>query len=334
MSLLSPQNRAIFSSAARRPTLKTKHIWQVACACLIAAALMTIGLTNTGKAQNQPERIQISTGAYITPTAAPGSKYQLLAAPLPGFLNYVVDHAETSVVSPDGRTMLVLTSGYNQNFAADTNDAGDHEDLANSGEFVFVFDISTGQAIQRQVLKIPNGYSGIVWAPNGKQFYVAGGQDDNVHVFSSNQLGQFAELAPIALNHGHDNSGDGPVAAGLGITANGKSLVVANYMNDSISLVDLASGKVSAELDLRPGKHNPADSGKPGGEFPFWVAVKGNSTVYVSSARDREIVVADITTFTPTITARIHAKGNPNKMVLNRAQTRLYVTWITKTRCT
>ena len=61
-----------------------------------------------------------------------------------------------------------------------------------------------------------------------------------------------------------------------------------------------ASGKVTAEVDLWPGKHNPADSGKPGGEF--------------------------INTFTPTITARIHANGNPNKTVLNRAQTRLHVT--------
>lgn len=46
-------------------------------------------------------------------------------------------------------------------------------------------------------------------------------------------------------------------------------------MNDSISLVDPASGKVTAELDLRPGKHDPADSSKPGGAFPFWVAVEG-----------------------------------------------------------
>jgi DNA-binding beta-propeller fold protein YncE len=311
-----------------------KYIWRgAACAVLVVAALMLIGLANTGKAQNEPQRIQIATGAYITPTAAPDSKYQLLAAPLPGFPDYVVDHAETSVVSPDGKTMLVLTSGYNLNFAANTNDANDHVDPANSGEFVFVFDISTGQAILRQILRIPNGYSGIVWAPNGKTFYVAGGQDDNVHVFASNLLGQFSEqlsavqpFAPIALNHGPDNSGDGPVAAGLGITANGKTLVVANYMHDSISLVDITSGIVKAELDLRPGKHNPADSGKPGGEFPFWVAVKGNSTAYVSSARDREIVVVDISTFIPTITGRIHVNGNPNKMVLNRAQTRLYVT--------
>ena len=297
------------------------------------AALMILGATHISNSQNESTRIQITTGAYITPTAAPGSSYRLLTAPLPGYPNYVVDHAESSAVSPDGTTMLVLTSGYNLNFAADTNDANDHVDHANSGEFVFVFDISSGKAVQKQVLMIPNGYSGIVWAPSGKQFYVAGGQDDNVHVFAQNTAGQWIErvstvapVAPVALGHPNDNSGDGPVAAGLGITQDGKTLIVANYMNDSISVVDLTSGKVTADLDLRPGKNNPADSGKPGGEFPFWVAVKGNSTAYVSSARDREIVVVNIAASSPSILGRIHVNGNPNKMTLNRAQTRLYAT--------
>jgi hypothetical protein len=74
--------------------------------------------------------------------------------------------------------------------------------------------------------------------------------------------------------------------------------VVANYSNESISFIDVQSRKVVKELDLRPGKINPADSGKPGGECPFWVTVKGNNTAYVSSARDREIVVVDFTTVT------------------------------------
>lgn len=169
----APQKLAIFSNTKSRPALKTKRIWQAACVVLITAALMAIGWA-TGKAQNQTERIHIARGTYITPTAAPGSKYQLLAAPLPDFPNYVVDHAETSVVSPDGRTMSVLTSGYNQNFAADTSDAGDHQDLVNSGEFVFVFDMSTGQAIQRQILKIPNGYSGVVSAAKRKAILCRG----------------------------------------------------------------------------------------------------------------------------------------------------------------
>ena len=36
---------------------------------------------------------------------------------------------------------------------------------------------------------------------------------------------------------------------------------------------------------------SPAQTGVPGGEFPFGVVIKGNNTVYVSSARDREIAV-------------------------------------------
>jgi DNA-binding beta-propeller fold protein YncE len=249
---------------------------------------------------------------------------------LPGYPDYVVDHAETSVVSPDERMMLVLTSGYNQHFAANATCCNDHSDPVNSGEFVFVFDISTGNALEKQVLKIPNGYSGIVWAPNGRNFYVAGGQDDNVHVFGLSHAGQWAEqltaTAPIALHHGPDNSGDGPVSAGLGITANGKTLIVANYMHDSITFVDLRTQQVKGDLDLRPGVDDPALTGVPGGEFPFWVAVKGNSTAYISSARDREVVVVDLGGSAPRITDRIKVKGNPNKMVLNKAQTRLYLT--------
>jgi YVTN family beta-propeller protein len=306
--------------------MNTKSLLKVA-ACLVT---ISAGFVNLALGQNANGRVQISTGAYITPLAAPGSTSQLLKAPLPGYPDYVVDHAETSVVSPDGLTMLVLTSGYNQHFAANATCCDDHSDPVNSGEFVFVFDISTGNAQEKQVLKIPNGYSGIVWAPNGKNFYVAGGQDDNVHVFGLTPTGQWAEqltaTAPIALKHGPDNSGDGPVSAGLAITADGKTVIVANYMHDSITFVDLATQQVKSDLDLRPGVNDPAQTGVPGGEFPFWIAVKGNSTAYISSARDREVVVVDLGGSAPNITGRIKVKGNPNKMVLNRKQTRLYLT--------
>ena len=67
----------------------------------------------------------------------------------------------------------------------------------------------------------------------------------------------------------------------------------------------------------------------PGGEYPFWVVVKGNgssATAYVSSIRDREIVVVNLNGATsPAVTARIRVKGQPNKMTLNAAQSLLYV---------
>jgi len=47
--------------------------------------------------------------------------------------------------------------------------------------------------------------------------------------------------------------------------------------------------------------------------------------VYVSSARDREIDVLNLAAGALTATNRIPVKGNPNKMILNQAQSKLYV---------
>src|SRR6185369_11318755 len=72
-----------------------------------------------------------------------------------------------------------------------------------------------------------------------------------------------------------------------------------------------------------------SQAGTPGGEYPFWVVVKGNgsnATAYVSSIRDREIVAVNLNGApAPAVTARIPVKGQPNKMTLNAAQSLLYV---------
>ena len=115
------------------------------------------------------------------------------------------------------------------------------------------------------------------------------------------------------------------VATGVAVTADGKHLVIDNYYNDSISVVDLVAGAKSGELDLRPGKSG-GTSGTPGGEAPFWVSIVGSNTAYVSSIRDREIDVVDLSNpAKPAIITRIPVAGSPNKMVLNKAQTELFV---------
>jgi YVTN family beta-propeller protein len=282
--------------------------------------------------------IALPTGQMITPTAARGSVFQALNPHVASAPSYTVGQAVSTAVSPDGKTLLILTSGFNLN----ANASGTAVDTATSTEFVFVFDISTGQPNQLQAVPVPNTFSGIAWAPDGTAFYVGGGQDDNVHTYSKSG-GLWAEKGtPIAFHHtafgvpqpaGNGlfslpqfGAAVGPLTAGLGITADGRKLIVANLENDSISIVDFNSNNAVTELDLRPGRSDPSQSGVPGGEFPFWVAVKGNDTVYVSSERDREIVVVSLADVRPRITARIPVKGNPNKMVLNKTQTRLYVT--------
>ena len=112
--------------------------------------------------------------------------------------------------------------------------------------------------------------------------------------------------------------------AGLAVNSDGSRVVAANFESDSISIIDTSAGAVVAVLDLRPGKTDPKQAGVPGGEFPYWVAVKGRSTAYVSSLRDREIVVVDFSQ-APRVTARIPVKGSPNRIILNKSGSRLYV---------
>ncbi|HEU5478860.1 MAG TPA: hypothetical protein VFU90_03465, partial [Candidatus Tumulicola sp.] len=113
-----------------------------------------------------------------------------------------------------------------------------------------------------------------------------------------------------------------PVAAGLAVTADGRRIAVANMYNDSLSVVDVPTRHAIANIDLRPGKSGGAH-GAPGGNYPYWVAIRGNDTAYVSSVRDREIVVVDLGTM--RVARRIELPGNPNKMLLDRAERRLFV---------
>ena len=264
-------------------------------------------------------RAVLPTGMTITPMAAQGSFYTPLNPGLEDFPNYVAGQPVTTAVSPDGATLLALTSGFNQ-----MTDASGRKIKKDSNEYVFVFDISQGQPRKLQALEVPNTFDGVVWNPNGEEFYVAGGVDDDVHVFAK-QNGQWAEAGPaIKLGHAHGLGIDvKPEAAGVGVTADGKKLLVANFENDSVSVIDVAARKKIAELDLRPGKSDPKKSGVAGGEFPFWIVTKGNDEAFVSSPRDRQIVVLDISG-EPKVTARIKVPGEPGKMIMNRAQTRLY----------
>lgn len=287
--------------------------------CLFWIALPAI-FAQTASAAQKAEPEVLPTGMAITPTAAPGAIFETLNPNLPNFPDFVAGQAVSTATSPDGNTLLVLTSGYNL-----MNDVRGEPDKASSNEYVFVYDISGGKPQKKQALQIPNSFTGLAWNPGGKEFYVSGGGNDNVHVFRE-ESGKWSEAGPpIAMGHAW---GLGvkikPVAAGLGINPDGTRMLVANYENDSVSLVDIAAHKKIGELDLRPGKNDPAKRGTPGGEYPFWVIWKGKEKAYVSSQRDREIVVLDLANGI-RVARRIAVRGVPNKMILSGTETRLFV---------
>ena len=292
----------------------------------------------------------------------------------PWLTGWLAGYAVSTVVSPQvapgpnipPKTLLILTSGFNRVYTSDvTLPKTTPWSVPDSNEYVFVYDISTSLPIKTQVLKVANTYHGIVFDPSGTAFYVSGGPSDNLHIFTWNPAttttpAAWAEapVSPIPFKHvnlelGNPqgvglniepngalaiNSSVGvlPCAAGVAISKDGQTLVVANYYNDSITVLTggLGNWAISTpNLDLRPGKiapNDPTQVGKPGGEYPFWVVVAGDGssakpyTAYVSSIRDREIVVVKNLNGEPAVT-RIAVKGQPNKMTLNAAQTLLFV---------
>jgi hypothetical protein len=59
----------------------------------------------------------LPTGVHITPTAGAGAIFQRLNPDLPNNLDFAAGQAVATSVSPDGHTLLILTSGFNRNFA-------------------------------------------------------------------------------------------------------------------------------------------------------------------------------------------------------------------------
>jgi YVTN family beta-propeller protein len=273
-------------------------------------------------------------GLYITPTALANAVQQPLNPGLTNYPNFVAGEAVKAVVSPDGKTLAILTAGMNSLY-----NSNGVVDQAASTQFLFLYDIAGGNKtspVLKQVIQQLNAHVGLVWAPNSQTLYAAGGCDDAVYAYSNNGT-SFALSAKISLGHAPNgcvsNSanrtgvglGVEPNVAGLAISADGKTVVAANNYNDSISVIDTALGKVRYEYDLRPYATSGAPNGTKGGTFPYSVVLNG-ATAYVGSDRDREVVVVNVAGQTAgSLVARIQTDGNPNGMTLSADGSTLYV---------
>ncbi len=269
---------------------------------------------------------RLATGQYVTPTALRDSVQQFLNPGLPAYPNFFAGEAVRSQLSPDGGTLAVLCAGQNSLIKPDGT-----TDVAASTQYIFLYDVSGANKRSprlTQVLKPINAHVGLVFSPDGQKLYAAGGRDDLVRVYAKTG-DTWAESGTIALNHANIGVGIGvaPNAGGLGLSKDGQTLVVVNNYNDSISVVDTATGVVRYEHDLRPFfGANEATPGGVGGTFPFAVVVKDNRIAYVTSDRDREVVVIDISSPTAgRLLKRIKLDGNALGLTLDASEKRLYV---------
>ncbi len=322
---------------------------------ILFAAGTVVALTSN-PVGDYPEGSILPTGQFITPKAVPGAVIQLLKTELRKDENADGSGAVKTALSPDGKTLLVLTSGYNLNVrredgsnitfpVPDPTTGQPTSTLTLKHEWVFVYDVSTGSLVKKQQINIPNTYNGLVWAPDNKSFYVSGGIDDRVFVYTTNGVAFNSIGSAISLGHnsnptapfptydggllkntpaGKANSAitTGGVVAGLDVSKDGKTLVAANFENDSISVIDTVTRLVKKEI-----KFFVPGSSVATGEFPYDVAIKSNVngsalSAFVSSQRDDEVLAVNLATESKV---RIPVGAQPNDLLLSRDQKLLYV---------
>jgi len=210
----------------------------------------------------------LPTGQVITPTAAPGSTIQVLSTGLRSDGNAYAAQAVNTALNPDGKTLLVLTSGWNKGnkrpdgtsitFPTLDPNTGAPVGTTTLSEWVLVYSVSgDGTVTKQQQINIPSTYSGLVWAPDGTRFYISGGQDDRIYAYKLSGAEYVPDTPFYILGHNSNGSApfprydgsilkdtkaaqavtfngtslivNGAVVSGLAISKDGKTLVAANF---------------------------------------------------------------------------------------------------------
>jgi YVTN family beta-propeller protein len=306
----------------KKPTLRS--LFELA---IVASAVQMAPLAHADdQDRSRSLPMQIPSGQYVTPTYIRNSVQQFLNPQLAAYPDFVAGEAVKSQLSPDGTTLAVICAGYNSLYKPDGT-----VDTAASTQFIFLYNVAgknKSKPVLSQVIQQTNAHVGLVFAPDGKTLWATGGKDDAVYAYTLAN-GTWSLAGTVALGHAGKGVGISvqPNASGLGISADGKTLVVANNYNDSITVIDTATRTVRYEHDLRPFfTNNEGTDAGAGGTFPFGVIVNGNNTVYVSSDRDREVVAVDISSPSAGhLITRIKLDGNGLGMTLDRSGNRLFV---------
>lgn len=119
-----------------------------------------------------------------------------------------------------------------------------------------------------QTLRQPAAFLGLAFAPDGRTLYASGGNQDVVYRYG--WAGGRAALRDSLVLAPKAPKADGTrYPAGLALSADGRTLYVAENLADSLAVVDVASGRVTQRLAT--------------GRYPYGVAVAPGGRVFVSN---------------------------------------------------
>jgi YVTN family beta-propeller protein len=234
-----------------------------------------------------------------------------------------------------GRFLLAVNSGYGLHFTSKSK--------AQQTISVIDLDLKPEPKVV-QTLYFPSPQSanvGIVFDPKIKedgtyQLFVSGGVENKIWILAFDPKAQlplapaskpdtpfeapFIDVTAFAENAPSPNYNDklGAVyPTGIGISPDGQTLYSANNLADSLGIVsDIRDSRRIQRIDL----HQP---GSTQFLYPYEIAVKSNSKVYVSLWGDGTIAVVD-----PKLknkVSHIAVGRHPTAMAFDRRQTRLFV---------
>ena len=248
------------------------------------------------------------SGAVKAPRKEPGKTISVTLLPNgwtltpEGVQIPVSDLPLNMVTSIDGRYLLVTTNGWGP-------------------QTINVIDLKSGQSVQ--VVEVKKSWLGLAFAPDGKRFFVSGGDDNEVLIFDF-VAGKASPSGKILLGsqayhalgeRGRDEarrSGRGEFAfpAGIAVTPDGKRLYVAENLTHQVAAVDLRTQQVITKIKV--------------GEYPYDCVVSGDGKrLYVSNWGARSVSI--INTETNQIIGNVQTGDHPNDMTLTSDGKTLYV---------
>jgi YVTN family beta-propeller protein len=158
-----------------------------------------------------------------------------------------------AVLSPDSTHIVLLLNGWRQ-------------------QGVQVVERRTG--VVTQTIDQPAAFIGLTFAPDGRTLYASGGNTDVIYRYdwSASRLTLRDSLIVRARAKVKDAGKSYP--AGIALSADGKTMYVAENLADSLAVIDVASGVVTQRL--------------PAGRYPYAVIVAksssgGEQQIFVSS---------------------------------------------------
>jgi len=195
----------------------------------------------------------------------------------------------SALASRDGRFLVVSLSGWRE-------------------QGIEVVDRALGKVVQR--LPQRGAFLGLAWSADGRTLYASGGGADVIYVYSwdAGAPVRAALTDSVALNRA--GSKTRRYAAGIALSSDGRRLFVAENLDDSLAVIDLASRRVVQRVAAGP--------------YPYAVAI-APGRVYVSAWGADFVSVFD-TGANDVLSARhpIDAGRHPSALAVSRDGSRIY----------